>query len=319
MRRILVTGGAGFLGLHLCRRFVNEGHKVVAIDSMTSGKQWRVDELTKLGVLFIRHDVTQPYDVGPVDYIFNMACAASPPAYQADPVHTMLTCVLGAKHAADMAAKYHATLFQASTSEVYGDPKTHPQDEEYRGNVSLAGPRACYDEGKRAAETLLTDMAASGAFDLRIGRIFNTYGPGMSLDDGRVVSNFVMQALAGKPLTVYGFGMQTRSFCYVDDLIEGIVMLAESDVTGPVNLGNDSEVSIMDLARQLSALFCQPLNIEHQPMPVHDPQVRQPDLTRAIEMLHWSPQTELDYGLTATVDDFEQRLYTQSKGETDAV
>lgn len=307
MRRALVTGGAGFLGLHLVERLIHEGWSVVVIDSLLTSKPWRVERLKQLGAMLVVHDVVQPFDVGPVDVIYNLACAASPPAYQRDPVHTLLTCVLGAKNAAAMATKYDATLLHTSTSEVYGDPLEHPQSEDYRGNVAVIGPRACYDEGKRAAETLLSDLARDG-LRLRVARIFNTYGPGMSLDDGRVVSNFIRQALSGEPLTVYGLGMQTRSFCYVDDMISGLMMLAESDIDVPVNLGNDDETTVLSLAQTISDMFCRPLDIRHDAMPADDPKVRQPDLTRAIEMLGWHPMTTLERGLEQTIDDFERRM-----------
>jgi UDP-glucuronate decarboxylase len=304
----LVTGGAGFLGFHLCKRLLDQGDRVICVDDMTTGLQMHVDELARHpNFRFLRHDVTEPLSLS-VDRIFNLACPASPPAYQVDPIKTTLTSVLGARNMLDLALSSGARIFQASTSEVYGDPLEHPQKESYLGNVRTMGPRACYDEGKRCAETLFHDYHRMHGVDIRIARIFNTYGPGMRADDGRVVSNFITQALANEDLTVYGDGAITRSFCYVDDLIEGFMRLMEldGDFPLPVNLGNPHEFTIGELASLVLEATGSRSKIAHLANAADDPKVRCPDISRAKEVLGWEPGIPLEKGLGPTIDYFRR-------------
>lgn len=307
--KVLVTGGAGFIGSTLCRRLVEAGDEVICLDNLFTGRRENVSEL--LGndsFRLVEADVCDPYDFD-VDLIFNLACPASPPHYQLDPVKTTKTSVLGAIHALDLATRTKARVLQASTSEVYGDPLEHPQTEDYRGNVSCTGPRACYDEGKRVAETLFLDYARTRSADVRIVRIFNTYGPGMRADDGRVVSNFICQALRGEDLSVYGDGTQTRSFCYVDDLVEGLVrMMACEGFQGPVNLGNPHEFTVLELAELVIKLTGSPSRIVFHDLPTDDPTKRRPNITLAQTKLGWEPHVELCEGLRKTISYFEEQL-----------
>ncbi len=303
-RRILVTGGAGFIGSHLCERLVARGDDVLCVDNFYTGTKDNIAHL--LGTPrfeLIRHDVTFPLYVE-VDEIYNLACPASPIHYQYDPVQTTKTSVHGAINMLGLAKRTGAKILQASTSEVYGDPTVHPQTEDYRGNVNPIGPRACYDEGKRCAETLFFDYYRQHQVRIRVARIFNTYGPRMHPNDGRVVSNFIVQALAGRPITLYGDGRQTRSFCYVDDLVEGLIRLmdAEDAVTGPVNLGNPGEFTIRELAEKVLAMTRSASGIEHRPLPEDDPLQRRPDIGKAERLLGWSPSVPLDQGLGRTID-----------------
>ena len=299
--RYLVTGAAGFLGYHLSARLLRDGHQVVGLDNFHSGTEANIQALSaQAGFRFVRHDVTVPYDQA-VDVVCNLACPASPPHYQKDPIYTAKIAFLGTLHALENAERHRAQLLQASTSEIYGDPLVHPQPEGYLGNVNSVGPRACYDEGKRLAETLCADFQRLGRVDARLVRIFNTYGPNMRLDDGRVVTNFLLQALRGEALTVYGDGSQTRSFCYVDDLIEGFVrVLAAPTNLGPVNLGNPSEFTMLQLAQAVQAEVGSKAAIRHLPLPVDDPKQRCPDITKAQTHLRWQPSIELPEGLRRT-------------------
>ena len=305
-KRILVTGGAGFLGSHLCERLVNEGNDVICVDNFYTGSKDNI-----IGLLnnphfeLIRHDVTFPLYVE-VDEIYNLACPASPVHYQYDPVQTTKTSVHGAINMLGLAKRTGAKIFQASTSEVYGDPAVHPQHESYNGNVNPIGPRSCYDEGKRCAETLFFDYKRQHNLNIRVVRIFNTYGPRMHPNDGRVVSNFIMQALRGEAITIYGDGQQTRSFCYVDDLIEGFIRMmdANDDISGPINLGNPSEFTIKQLAEAIINLTGAKSELIKQPLPEDDPLKRQPDITIAKQQLDWQPSIDLEAGLTKTIDYF---------------
>jgi len=305
-KRILVTGGAGFLGSHLCERFVNEGNDVICVDNFYTGSKDNI-----IGLLnnphfeLMRHDVTFPLYVE-VDEIYNLACPASPVHYQYDPVQTTKTSVHGAINMLGLAKRTGAKIFQASTSEVYGDPVVHPQHESYNGNVNPIGPRSCYDEGKRCAETLFFDYKRQHNLNIRVVRIFNTYGPRMHPNDGRVVSNFIMQALRGEAITIYGDGQQTRSFCYVDDLIEGFIRMmdANDDISGPINLGNPSEFTIKQLAEAIINLTGAKSELIKQPLPEDDPLKRQPDITIAKQQLDWQPSIDLEAGLTKTIDYF---------------
>ncbi|HEY8432284.1 MAG TPA: UDP-glucuronic acid decarboxylase family protein [Sandaracinaceae bacterium] len=307
--RVLVTGGAGFLGSHLVRRLLADGHEVIALDNLeTSTWENLADVLSSPRLARIEHDVTSPYDVGRVDRVYNLACAASPPRYQARRVHTTLTSVLGTLHALEAASRHGARVLQASTSEVYGDPEVHPQREDYRGSVDPVGPRACYDEGKRCAETLVMDYHREHGADVRIVRIFNTYGPAMDPADGRVVSNFIRQALEGEPLTVYGDGTQTRSLCYVDDLVDGLVGVMERARTPePINLGNPTEMTVREIAeRVLRAVGGG--RIVHRPLPADDPKRRRPDIARAYAEIGFTPRVAFDVGLPRTIEWFRRRL-----------
>ena len=307
--RILVTGGAGFLGSHLCERLIGEGHEVICLDNFYTGRRVNIAHLLANPAFeLMRHDVIDPFKAE-VDQIYNLACPASPPHYQSNPIKTVKTSVMGAINALGLAKRVHARVFQASTSEVYGDPEIHPQPESYRGNVNPIGPRACYDEGKRCAETLFFDYHRQNGVDIRVVRIFNTYGPRMLANDGRVVSNFIVQALQGHDLTVYGDGTQTRSFCYVDDLIEGFVRLMNAEgLTGPVNIGNPGEFTMLELAEKVLRLVGGPSKIVFRPLPQDDPLQRQPDISLAREKLGWEPTIPLEEGLQRTIAYFRKSL-----------
>ncbi|MEN6333736.1 MAG: UDP-glucuronic acid decarboxylase family protein [Phycisphaerales bacterium] len=309
-KRVLVTGGAGFLGSHLCERLLALGHHVFCLDSFETGRMENISYLMgHRGFRFIKHDVIEPLELR-VDEIYNLACPASPVHYQADPIHTLKTSVYGSIHLLDLAARRKARILQASTSEVYGDPKEHPQQEDYWGNVNPNGIRACYDEGKRCAETLFFDYHRRCGVEIKIARIFNTYGPRMDQDDGRVISNFIVQALQNQPITVYGDGRQTRSFCFVKDMIDGLLALMESpaDLTGPLNLGNPHEVTVLHLADRVLLLTESKSHITFKPLPQDDPIRRQPDISRARASLLWQPRTDLNTGLRATIDYFRRLL-----------
>lgn len=305
--RVLVTGGAGFLGSHLCDRLLADGHEVVALDNLFTGSKRTIAHLRdESNFEFIRHDVVNPILLE-VDWIFNLACPASPIHYQYNPVKTVKTSVMGTLNMLGLAKRVKARILQASTSEVYGDPHEHPQTEAYWGHVNPIGPRSCYDEGKRVAETLMTDYHRQNQVDIRIARIFNTYGPRMAVGDGRVISNFIVQALRGEKLTIYGDGTQTRCFCYVDDLIEGLTALMTYDGPGaaqPVNIGSGDEQAMNDIVTCLGDILGRKLDVEHRPLPENDPVRRRPDTTRAKERLGWSPRVSLIDGLRRTVDYF---------------
>lgn len=311
-RTIVVAGGAGFVGSHLCENLLQQGHRVICVDSFLTGTEANVEPLSNFaGFRLIRQDVAEPLDPGePVDEIYNLASPASPPHYQADPVHTMMTNVVGTARLLDLASAHEARFLQASTSEIYGDPEQHPQREDYLGHVNCTGTRACYDEGKRAAEALCYDYARTRGLDVRVARIFNTYGPRMRPDDGRIVSNMIVQALAGEPLTVYGTGKQTRSFCFVSDLVDGLMALMNVSAApdAPVNLGNPQEFSIAELASQVRDLIPTGSQIVHRPLPEDDPKRRRPDISRAKELLGWSPKVSLDRGLPETASWFALHL-----------
>ncbi len=302
--RFLVAGGSGFIGSYICERLLARGATVVCVDNLCSSSRRNIAPLEGMpGFTFLDHDVCDPLPVE-ADAVFNLACRASPPRYQADPLHTFYTCVTGTQNAIDVALKSGGRLVQASTSEVYGDPEVHPQSESYRGSVNPIGPRACYDEGKRAAETLLFDHHRAKGLRIGVARIFNTYGPRMDPFDGRVVSNFVRQALLGEPLTIYGDGSQTRAFCYVDDLVEGLLRLMDADdaVTGPINLGDPTERTILELAETVRDLVGGQVEIVFRPLPQDDPMRRKPDISRAKRELDWSPGVPLAEGLRKTID-----------------
>ncbi len=308
-KRILVTGGAGFIGSHLCDRLIADGHEVICLDNFFTGKKKNVAHLlSNPNFEIMRHDVIQPI-YAEVDWIFNLACPASPVHYQRDPVRTIKTNVMGALNSLGCAKQNQARVLQASTSEVYGDPKVHPQPESYRGAVNPIGIRACYDEGKRTAETLFFDYHRQHGVDIRVVRIFNTYGPRMTADDGRVVSNFIMQALRGEDITVYGDGTQTRSFCYVDDLIDGIVkMMNVENFTGPVNLGNPGEFTMLELAELVLKLTGSKSKIVYRPLPSDDPTQRCPVIDLAKEKLNWQPTVKLEDGLKVTIEYFKENF-----------
>ncbi|BCU10727.1 UDP-glucuronic acid decarboxylase family protein [Microcystis aeruginosa] len=306
--RILVTGGAGFIGSHLIDRLMEQGHEVVCLDNFYTGARRNIVKwLGNPYFELIRHDITEPIRLE-VDQIYHLACPASPIHYQYNPVKTIKTNVLGTMYMLGLAKRVKARFLLASTSEVYGDPDVHPQTEEYRGNVNCIGPRSCYDEGKRVAETLAFEYYREHKVDIRVARIFNTYGPRMLENDGRVVSNFVVQALRGEPLTVYGQGSQTRSFCYVSDLVEGLMRLMNGDFIGPVNLGNPDEYTILELAQVIQGMINPEAELVYQPLPEDDPKQRQPDITRAQTYLDWSPTIPLSQGLKMTIEDFRSRL-----------
>ena len=309
---VLVPGGAGFLGSHLCTRLIGDGHQVICLDNLSTGRRQNVAHLMATNrFALIEHDVINPIEIqGPIDAIYNLACPASPPKYQADPVQTFRTSVDGARNLLDLARQKGARILQASTSEVYGDPAFSPQPESYWGSVNSYGPRACYDEGKRGAETLFFDYAAQYGVDTRIARIFNTYGPRMTPQDGRVVSNFVMQALQREDITIYGNGQQTRSFCYVDDLIDGLIRLmgSDADFKGPVNLGNPSEFTMLELANLVLAKTRSPSTLVFHDAPTDDPRQRRPDITRAKTLLGWQPVVALDQGLDHMIAHFADEL-----------
>jgi UDP-glucuronate decarboxylase len=307
--RILVTGGAGFLGSHLCDRLLNEGHEILCLDNFFTGRKRNIAHLLSNSKFeLIRHDVTEPFRVE-VDQIYNLACPASPPHYQYNPIKTTKTSVMGAINCLGLAKRVKARVFQASTSEVYGDPNVHPQSESYWGNVNPIGRRSCYDEGKRCAETLFFDYHRENGVDIRVVRIFNTYGPRMLADDGRVVSNFIVQALKGEDLTVYGDGSQTRSFCFVDDLIEGFVRLMNQDKTvGPVNIGNPGEFTMLQLAELVLQKVGGKSKISNMPLPADDPKQRRPDISLAKGALGWEPKVPLEEGLNRTIEYFRNAI-----------
>jgi UDP-glucuronate decarboxylase len=309
-RRVLVTGGAGFLGSHLCERLLTQSANIICVDNFFTGSKKNIEHLLDhKNFELIRHDVTFPLYVE-VDDIYNLACPASPTHYQHDPVQTTKTSVHGAINMLGLAKRVRAKILQASTSEVYGDPNVHPQTEDYWGHVNPIGPRSCYDEGKRCAETLFFDYWRQNRLRIKVARIFNTFGPRMHPNDGRVVSNVIVQALLGRDITVYGEGSQTRSFCYVDDLIDGLMRLmsTEDSVTGPINIGNPTEFSILDLASQVIEMTGSRSRIVHRPLPENDPRQRRPDISRAQELLSWAPTTSLKEGLIRTIAYFEKLL-----------
>ncbi len=314
MKRILVTGGAGFLGSHLCDRLIAAGNDVICLDNLFTGSKDNIRHLLSNPYFeFIRHDVTEPIYLE-VDQIYNLACPASPVHYQYNPIKTAKTSVLGAMNMLGLAKRVKARILQASTSEVYGNPEVHPQPEEYWGKVNPIGIRSCYDEGKRLAETLFFDYHRQNGVDIRVIRIFNTYGPRMNLSDGRVVSNFIVQALKGEDITVYGDGKQTRSFCYVDDLIDGMVRMMETeDFTGPVNLGNPGEFTMLALAEKIVALTGSASHIVHKPLPNDDPLQRRPVIDLAKKKLGWEPTIHLEEGLKKTIAYFRERLHLEEK------
>jgi UDP-glucuronate decarboxylase len=307
--RILVTGGAGFIGSHLCERLLDHGHDVVCLDNFFTGKADNVGHLRRRpGFTLLDQDVMEPFSTE-LERIFHLACPASPVHYQRDPVRTLKTAVLGTMNALDLARARGARVLLASTSEVYGDPTVHPQSESYWGNVNPIGPRACYDEGKRVSETLCFDYHRRDGVDIRVVRIFNTYGPRMAMNDGRVVSNFVVQALRGEDITIYGNGSQTRSFCYVDELIEGLMRMMDQDADrGPVNLGNPTEHTIRELAESVLALTGSPSELVYRDLPADDPVRRRPDITRARTLLDWEPRISLVEGLGRTIAYFRERM-----------
>ena len=309
-KRVLVTGGAGFLGSHLCERLLGQGHDVLCVDNYFTGRKDNIAHLLgRPQFEALRHDVTFPLYTE-VDEIYNLACPASPIHYQFDPVQTTKTSVIGAINMLGLAKRVKARIFQASTSEIYGDPTVHPQTEDYRGNVNPLGPRACYDEGKRAAETLFFDYHRQHHLRIKVARIFNTYGPRMHPNDGRVVSNFIVQALRGEPITLFGDGSQTRAFCFVDDLVEGFLRLMKTDdaVTGPVNLGNPHEIPVRELAQRIIRLTGSSSSIVFRPLPQDDPTQRCPDITLARRLLAWEPKGVLDDGVGRTISYFESLL-----------
>lgn len=307
--RILVTGGAGFIGSHLCERLISEGNEVLCLDNFFTGRRENIFHLLDNPRFeLLRHDVTEPILLE-VDQIYNLACPASPVHYQYNPVKTVKTSVMGAINMLGLAKRVRARILQASTSEVYGDPLVHPQTEDYWGNVNPIGLRSCYDEGKRLAETLMTDYHRQNKVDIRIARIFNTYGPRMLENDGRVVSNFIVQALRGQPLTLYGEGQQTRSFCYVDDLLEGLIRLMNTEnLHEPVNLGNPGEFTIRQLAEEVIRTCESKSSFTYMPLPADDPRQRKPDITKAQTLLGWNPTIPLREGLKKTVEDFKTRV-----------
>lgn len=309
MKRILVTGGAGFIGSHLCERLLKEGNEVVCLDNFFTGRKENIAHLLD-NPLFevIRHDVTEPILIE-VDQIYNLACPASPVHYQYNPVKTIKTNIMGTLNMLGLAKRVRARILQASTSEVYGDPKVHPQTEDYWGNTNPIGPRACYDEGKRCAETLMFAYNKQNGVDVRVIRIFNTYGPRMLENDGRVVSNFIVQALKGEDMTVYGKGTQTRSFCYVDDMVDGMIkMMNNEELTGPVNLGNPSEFTVFELATKIREIIGSSSKIIHKPLPQDDPVQRQPDITIAKKSLGWNPSIPLEKGLVKSIEYFSSKI-----------
>lgn len=309
MARILVTGGAGFIGSHLCERLLNEGNEVICLDNFFTGSKDNIIHLMdNKRFELIRHDIIEPLLLE-VDKVYNLASPASPIHYQYNPVKTTKTNVMGTINMLGLAKRVRARILQASTSEVYGDPAVHPQKEDYWGNVNPIGPRSCYDEGKRVAETLMMDYHRQNGVDIRIVRIFNTYGPRMALNDGRVVSNFIVQALRGEDITVYGEGSQTRSFCYVSDLVDGLIrMMGRDDFIGPVNIGNPHEHTILEFAEKIIAMTGSKSRISFKPLPQDDPRQRQPEITLAKEKLGWGPKVTIDEGLRLTIDYFKRKV-----------
>jgi UDP-glucuronate decarboxylase len=318
--RTLVTGGAGFIGSHLCDQLIQRGDTVVCVDNLYTGRMGNIRPLLNHpNFSFVHHDVREPLCIpGDVDRIYNMACPASPPHYQRDPIATMKTCVAGAENMLELARQKSSRILQASTSEVYGDPEIHPQPEAYVGHVNPIGPRACYDEGKRAAETLFFDYHRVHGVEIKVARIFNTYGPRMLENDGRVVSNFIVQALRGAPVTIYGSGRQTRSFCFIDDLVRGLELLMESppDFTGPCNLGNPEELTIEEIARKVISQSHSKSELAHRLLPQDDPQRRKPEIGRATANLGWVPKVSLDKGLQATIAYFALSIASSSREAT---
>lgn len=307
-KKILITGGAGFIGSHLSERLLKEGSEIICLDNLFTGSLDNIKHLqSNPKFKFVEHDIVEPYHAD-VDQIYNLACPASPVHYQYDPIKTMKTSVLGAINMLELAKKTNATIFQASTSEVYGDPHQHPQQESYWGNVNPIGIRSCYDEGKRCAETLFMDYHRKHKLKVKIIRIFNTYGPQMNPEDGRVVSNFIVQALKGENITVYGKGNQTRSFCYVDDLVEGFVRLMNSkdSITGPINMGNPNEFTVLELAEKVIKLTKSKSQIIYKPLPSDDPMQRKPDIAKAKELLDWEPKIQLEEGLLKSIEYFKK-------------
>jgi len=308
MKKILVTGGAGFIGSHLCERLLNNGNEVICLDNFFTGSKKNIVHLMDNRYFeVIRHDIEEPILLE-VDEIYNLACPASPIYYQFDPVKTVKTSVMGTINVLEIAKRTKAKVLQASTSEVYGDPEVHPQNEEYRGNVNPIGPRACYDEGKRCAETLFFDYHREYGVDIKVIRIFNTYGPKMAINDGRVVSNFIIQALNDQDITIYGNGNQTRSFCYVDDLVDGMIKMMNSNETGPINLGNPDEFSMNELAEKVINITGSKSKIVFKPLPQDDPKQRQPNITLAKTKLNWKPNIKLEDGLIKTIEYFKKEL-----------
>ncbi len=306
-KTVLVTGAAGFIGSHLCRKLLDLDHRVIAIDDFSSGSYKNLEEIQD-NIQIIEHDIRTPIDIQ-CDEIYHLACPASPKYYQKDPIKTIETSFLGAKNTLEIAKKNKAKIFFSSTSEIYGDPKQHPQKETYLGSVNTVGPRACYDESKRLSETLFMEYSNLFGVDIRIGRIFNTYGPFMDKDDGRVISNLICQSLQDKPLTIYGDGLQTRSFCYVEDLIEAILAFMNQDeCKGPMNLGNPEEISIKELAEKIIAMSCSSSEIKFHPLPKDDPQLRCPDISKAKNILGWQPKISLEQGLGKTINFYKQAL-----------
>lgn len=312
-KNILVTGGAGFVGSHLCDALMAGGHRVICVDSFLTSSPNNIKLLqNNSNFTLIEHDICEELEIAePLHQIYNLACPASPPFYQADPIHTMMTSVAGTGNLLKLAERHGASFLQASTSEVYGDPEEHPQQEDYWGHVNCIGPRACYDEGKRAAEALCFDSLRAGSVDARVVRIFNTYGPRMQPNDGRIVSNFIVQALQQEPLTIYGDGNQTRSFCYVSDLVEGLIrsMNVQPNVGLPINLGNPGEFTVKELAQVILEMVPTNSGIAYRPLPIDDPQRRRPDITRAKQLLSWEPKVHLTEGLEYTVAWFRQALH----------
>lgn len=311
MKRILVTGGAGFIGSHLCERLLREGNSVICLDNFLTGRKENISHLLEHKYFdLIEHDIMYPYPIEPVDEIYHLACPASPVHYQHDPIKTMKISVMGSYNVLGMAKRHGSRILLASTSEIYGDPLVHPQPEQYWGNVNTVGPRSCYDEGKRCAETLFMDYHRQEKVRIKIVRIFNTYGPGMLPDDGRVISNFILQALQDQDITIYGDGSQTRSFQYIDDLIEGLLKMMQTDegFTGPVNIGNPREFTIRELAERIITLSGASSKLVYMPLPVDDPKQRRPDITLAREMLDWEPAIRLDEGLTRMISFFRKKL-----------
>ena len=306
-KTILVTGGAGFIGSHLCERLLTDDHKVICLDNLFTGSLDNIEELkSKNNFEFVNHDITKPYFRDDIDEVYNLACPASPIHYQSNPIKTVKTCTIGVINMLGLAKKNNAKILQASTSEVYGDPDVHPQKEDYNGNVNTIGLRSCYDEGKRCAETLFMDYKREHNLNIRIVRIFNTYGPNMTKNDGRVVSNFILQALQNDNITIYGDGSQTRSFQFIDDLVEGLIKMMNIDIVGPVNLGNPIELSMTDLAYKVIKLTNSSSDIIYKKLPKDDPKRRKPDISLAKSTLDWSPVIDLETGLKKTINYFKQ-------------